>query len=399
MVATLEIVQPGLHDGQLAVDVSTARFKVVACGRRWGKTDYGVDKVIRIGLDGGFAWWVAPTFGIAMIGWDLVKHYAKQIPGTDIRQSEKLVTFPGGGKVQVKSTSDPDSLRGAGLDYVVMDEAAFCEERAWTEALRPTLSTSRGGALFISTPNGRNWFYRLWLRGNDPLIEDWESFHYPSVGNPFFDPEEAETARYELPETVYQQEYLAEFTEDGGLVFRHVRRQIAAYEHHPEHRHSAGLDWAQMNDFTVLAVIDDTTKQVAPLERFNQIDWDTQYSRVDSGCKRYGVSNGLAEINSIGSPGLEALQRLGVPMRAFTTTNESKTEIIQALARAFEWGEIWIPDDPVLIGELESFEATRLPSGKWKYEAPSGMHDDTVIALALAWWASYDSGRHGGIFA
>ena len=92
----------------------------------------------------------------------------------------------------------------------------------------------------------------------------------------------------------------------------------------------------------------------------------------------------LFRSNSIGGPNIEALQAEGLPVRGFTTTNESKQQIMVALQLAFERGDIRIPDDPVLIAELEAFEATRLPSGRWRYEAPAGMHDDMVISLALA---------------
>ena len=103
---------------------------------------------------------------------------------------------------------------------------------------------------------------------------------------------------------------------------------------------------------------------------------------------RWRVWSIYAEMNSIGGPNVEALQAEGLPVHGFTTTNESKARIVQQLALAFERGEIRIPDDEVLIAELEAFEATRLPSGKWHYGAPSGMHDDTVIALALAYEAA-----------
>ena len=118
------------------------------------------------------------------------------------------------------------------------------------------------------------------------------------------------------------------------------------------------------------------------MDRFSQIGWDVHaWAAGGNGAVGRGI---VAEQNSMGGPNIEALQREGLPVYAFQTTNQSKQNIMVALQLAFERREVSIPDDPVLISELEAYEATRLPSGRWRYEAPAGMHDDTVIALALA---------------
>ncbi|HQE18936.1 MAG TPA: hypothetical protein PK607_10550, partial [Aggregatilineales bacterium] len=141
--------------------------------------------------------------------------------------------------------------------------------------------------------------------------------------------------------------------------------------------------------WTVLTVIDDLRRVVA-VDRFNQIAWDVQRGRLRALADYWHVEGIWAEANSIGGPNIEALQAEGLPVRGFTTTNESKQQLMVALQLAFERGDIRIPDDPVLIAELEAFEATRLPSGRWRYEAPAGMHDDMVISLALA----YEAAQH-----
>jgi hypothetical protein len=100
----------------------------------------------------------------------------------------------------------------------------------------------------------------------------------------------------------------------------------------------------------------------------------------------------MAESNSMGEPIIEQLQRDGLPVRGFATTNATKAQIIEALALAFEQGAITILNDPTLIGELQAYEMARLPSGMVRYSAPEGMHDDGVMSLALAWSAVADSG-------
>ena len=114
---------------------------------------------MQVAMNGGRAWWVAPSYKMAAVGWRLVHELGVQVPGVQVSKVNRMITLPTGGAVQIRSADDPDSLRGEGLDFVVMDECAFMKEDAWTHALRPALSDRLGKAMFISTPKGRNWFY------------------------------------------------------------------------------------------------------------------------------------------------------------------------------------------------------------------------------------------------
>src|ERR1019366_2461532 len=117
----------------------------------------------------------------------------------------------------------------------------------------------------------------------------------------------------------------------------------------------------------------------------NRVDYVVQRGRLQALCDRWRPSQIVAELNSIGQPICEELQRAGLPIKGFTTTNASKAEIIEALALAFEQGSIGILNDPVLLGELQAFAAEQLPGGMLRYAAPGGGHDDTVMSLAIAW--------------
>jgi predicted phage terminase large subunit-like protein len=204
------------HEGQIEVIENPARFKVLAAGRRWGKTRLGVSKCLQVGLQGGRAWWVAPTYPMAMEGWRPLRRMAYEIPGAEVSQVDKEVRLTGGGLIQVRSADDPQRLRGAGLDFLVMDEAAFIKPDAW-EVLRPALADRRGGALFISTPKGiDNWFHRLY----DEPGEGWATFQFPTTANPYIDPDEVEAARPELGSLIFAQEYEAQFVTMGGTMFR-----------------------------------------------------------------------------------------------------------------------------------------------------------------------------------
>lgn len=351
-------------------------------------------------LNGGRAWWIAPSFAVAQIGWEEVQKLAAQIPGTRVVRGDKIIYFPTGGWVQVKSAVDPDSLRGRGLDLVVFDEAAFIRERAWTEAIRPALSDRRGRALFISTPFGRNWFYRLWMRGEDPAQPEWRSFKFPTAANPFIPASEIEAARHGVPELTFQQEYLADFVDDTTGVFRKVDRACVAVPQERGvptildergnvigvgHEYAYGIDWGKVNDFTVISVIDLATREQVAFERFNQIDYTIQLGRVYGMVERFPPKIMVVEQNSIGEPLIEQLRRKGLPVWAFSTTGHSKQALIEDLILAFEQERIRILDEPVQTRELKEMVAEKLPSGIIRYAAVENAHDDTVMALALSW--------------
>lgn len=374
------------HPGQRAVHSHAARFKILAAGRRWGKTRLGVHECLDVASRGGRAWWVAPSYKMSEVGWRPLRRMASKI-GAEIRKVDRIVELPNGGSVQVRSADDPDSLRGEGLDFVVLDECAFMKERAWTEAIRPALSDRQGKALFISTPKGRNFFWRLYQAGI-ASGEEWMSFRYATRDNPYIPEAEIDAAKANLPERVYLQEYEAEFIDDAGGVFRGVMAAATADEQTARidgHEYIFGVDWARFNDATVFAVVDATERACVYLDRMTNTDYGLQRTRLQALYERFIPGEVVAEYNSMGGPQVELLQDMGLPVREFTTTNATKKEVIDTLAHAFETGDIRILPDPVLIGELQAFEQDRTPAGNYKYSAPEGMHDDTVIALALAW--------------
>lgn len=376
-----------LHPGQAQVHNHVARFKVLDCGRRWGKTRLGVMECMGAAVAGQRAWWVAPSYKMSEVGWRPLRRLAGQIPGAEVRKGDRQVILPGGGEVSVRSADNPDSLRGEGLDFVVLDECAFMSELAWNEALRPALADRQGKALFISTPKGRNWFWYLWQRGQEPGTE-WNSWRFTSYDNPHIADSEIDAAKATLPERVFRQEFMAEFIDDAGGVFRHVMDAATAKEQSSAqvgHDYVFGVDWGKHNDWTVITVLDITEKVLVYLDRFNQIDYVVQSNRLRALASRFKPVSIIAESNSMGDPLIEHLQRDGLPVQPFQTANATKAAAIDGLALAFEQGSIRILNDPVLVGELQAYEMERLPSGMLRYNAPEGMHDDCVMSLAIGW--------------
>ena len=211
-----EIFLPELHEKQIEIVEYQSRFKVLSAGRRWGKTLLGCWLCIAYALEGKRAWWVAPTYTMALEGWRELRQIAIDY-GVIVKEAERTIITPNGGMVSVRSADNPDRLRGAGLDFIVLDECAFIKEQTWTEVLRPTLSDRMGSALFISTPKGYNWFQRLFEDAQNR--DGWATWTLPTSSNPLVPLSELEIAKEEVGSFLYSQEYEAQFVEaTGGLI-------------------------------------------------------------------------------------------------------------------------------------------------------------------------------------
>lgn len=297
----------------------------------------------------------------------------------------------GSGSIDMWSLDSPDSARGRKYKRVIVDEAAMIPnfQEAWQAAIRPTLTDYEGDAYWLSTPRGMNFFKQGYDWGQDPLMLDWASWQFPTTANPFISPDEVAKAQGELPELTFAQEYLAEFLSAEGAVFRNINANLTAITNpiptdHQFHRIVSGLDWGQKHDFTAHSVGCADCKVELSLNRFNKIEWDFQRERIKSDFDTWGIKEIYAEENSIGGPNIEALQKEGLPVVAFTTTAASKSQIIKSLALALERQEFQWLNIPQATTELVAYESKISPiTGRISYSAPEGMNDDTVIARAL----------------
>ncbi len=341
-------------------------------------------------------WWISPSYAMADDVWRSLKSSlasAWRAKNEDLRR----IDLPGGGVIRVRSGHDPDALRGSGLDLAILDEAAYLDAAVWRAAIRPALSDRRGEALFLSTPRGKNWFWSLWMNGRRADMPQWACWQFPTAANPWIDPAEIDEARRTLPERVFREEYLAEFMADGGRVFRQVEAAILSPDDmepgpQPGERYVFGVDWGRDNDFTAIAVIAVHSGRLVALDRFTEIGWSLQRGRLMALAERWRPDTIWAEANSIGGPNIEALQADNLPVTPFVTNARSKASLIDGLALALERGDLRLLPDPALLAELEAYTFARTASGSFSYGAPPGEHDDTVIALALAWHGA----QHGG---
>lgn len=399
--ATLPKIRlPYPHQGQRTVRTQAKRFNFLSAGRRWRKTTLAMALCVEAAAHHKQVIWGSPTYDQTYIAWEEAQRAAHGV--ARFNQSRMTARFPSGGQVLFKSFDNPDNARGHTADGVVIDEAADVDGQAWPEVLRPMLIDTGGWAWIVGTPKGRNWFWQGHVAALD--APDHIAWQAPTLGveiaanglirkphaleNPEIQFEEIEHLYATLSERAFRQEILAEFVEDGGGVFRGVRSSAtASADAQPEsdHDYVIGCDWGRSNDYTVFCVMDLTVSRMVELQRSNQVEYAIQRGRLNALCEKWKPVLVIAEENAMGAPIIEQLARDGLPIKPFTTTNATKAAAIDALALAFERGNIAILNNPILIAELEAFESTRLPSGLTRYSAPDGLHDDCVIALALAW--------------
>ena len=343
--------------------------------------------------------WIAPTYRNSRPLWRFVESMTAPVSSrVDVRRADRVVAFPGGGYVGVYSADSPNSIRGEAFDLVIIDEAARIAEEVWTDAIQPTLADRDGRAYLISTPHGRNWFWREYMRADGERVA---SFTAPSNANPNPNIRRAyEMARERVSDRTFRQEWNAEFIEDGAF-FANVEACATAEPQScaaPGHAYVIGVDWARASggDYTVYAVVDATAKACVHVERYSGMDFGSQRERLRDLWLRFNKPAIIAEYNAMGGPQVEALQAAGLPVTGFTTTAATKHEIISTLELAFDKRDIRILQDSTLLRELAVYER-RDRAGLPGYGAPAGEHDDCVIALALAWWGA--RGHETGVIA
>lgn len=385
----LTIRLPTLHDKQQAVADSPARYVVLCAGRRWGKDVLEIDRAATCVIDGKRVGWGSPTYKNLAEDWrELVDKLAPITRSKN--EQERRIEAVTGGVVEMWSLDNPEPIRGRMYHLWITNEAAAVPylQQTWNQIVRPTLIDYKGGALFGSTPKGLNDFYSLYARGLGG-DGDWASFHFTSYDNPHIDPDELNSMRGEVSEREFRQEVLAEFLENEAAVFRNIdavcRAPDTGPQEHAGHTIVGGVDWARENDYTVIALNCVTCRREVYLDRFNQIEYHQQTGRLEHVFKTWGVKRFKIELNSIGQPIFEMVLRLGIPAVGFTTTLQSKAILIDAFALAMERGDVMLLGDEVGKAELRAYERKTTATGASSYSAPGGMHDDTVIARALAY--------------
>lgn len=387
-----------IHDKQKAVLESNARYRTLAWGRRGGKNICAAIDLIEYarnpagsqwGADEApVLWWVGPTYQQAKkYGFDTIRTAIPDawIDGDPKRSAPYEIALVNGTVIEFRTFDKPESLQGAGVDRMVIDEAAYMPRSLWDNDLEPMLMDNRGCVMFISKPFGRNWFFEMYERGESLDFPHHDSFHATSSDNPFID-EDPSDKRDEKPDRVYKQEYLAEFIDDSGGVFEKLDERLFTLDQsldeldgEPPYAH--GWDLARHQDWTVGITLDSHGRVVA-FYRQQDISWPQIQRAIVT---RYGKYDGPVMVDASRDNKLVSdLADEGLPVRPIKFSPKRKRELIENLATRLENGELASPDIPQLRHELGMFGYDVTPSGNVRYHAPEGFHDDAVDALAMA---------------
>ena len=342
------------------------------------------DLAIEASNNGGAVGWAAPIYKQTLDDFRALDNtLAKIIIRRSI--SEMRLELLNGGTIEFFSLEKPDSIRGKNFKRFIVNEAGFASNLLDIRnfVITPTLIDQQGDEYYAGTPKGMNGFYGLYNQRG----EDWARWQMSSYSNPHIPASELDSLKTLMPERAFQQEIMAQFLEDGGGVFRRVREAsvLAPLERGEDGRtYIIGVDWGRSNDATVFCVLDSVSKCQVYLDRMTDTDYASQRARLIALAERFNHANIIAESNSMGQANIEALQNAGVYVTGFTTTNATKANAVQALELAFERNDIQLLADELQINELMAYQSEKLPSGLVRYGSPDGLHDDTVMALAIA---------------
>jgi len=374
------------------------RFKIVVKGRRFGLTKGAANNFIEEAIDGKFlrGLWVDTVNSNIdrYVERYFLPHLMKLPKGYwDWRKQAKVLEI-NNSYIDFRSADNPETLEGFGYDKFFLNEAGIIlkNEYLYHNAIKPMLWDYSASGVIGGTPKGIGLFNTLALRGQDPKQTDYAYFHFTSFDNPYLNGEELAKDIANMPSDVVRQEVYAEFIDNNGIVFKNIDTNATARPQKPSPggQYLMGVDLAKYEDFTVIIVVDTQTNEEVYRDRFNKLDWPYQKAKIASISGFYNNARVYLDSTGLGDPIADDLSRAGVLIEPIKFTNELKKQMVEKLKLWFEMGFYkFIPNKDCDI-ELKSFSCEVLPSGKLRYAAPDGFHDDEVMAKCLVVWGLYD---------
>ncbi|WP_336516038.1 terminase large subunit domain-containing protein [Pollutibacter soli] len=377
MIVEVELAEP--HFNQREILKCKSRFIVVMCGRRFGKSELALNILITNALAGNRVAYVTPNYKLAKKFFDALLNTLPALIG-EFNKTDLEGKLLSGGEIQFFTGERLDNFRSLKFHVVIIDESSFIPdlENGWNNAIRATLTDYKGKAYFLSTPRGKNFFYSLYLKGinGEP---DWTSFKFTSYDNPYLDKNELDLIKDSLPAAVFEQEYMANPAENAANPFgtEYINRCIEPISNHPVVCY--GIDLAKSEDFTVIIGLD-KYGSVCYFDRF-QRDWRHTIKEILQ-LPAIVKTRCLVDSTGVGDAIVEELQTNLKLVEGFKFSSSSKQQLMEGLVKAIQKREITFPAGPI-TNELHIFEYV-FHNSITKYSAPSGFHDDCVMALALA---------------
>lgn len=371
---------------------SDARFRVVAAGRRSGKTLMAAVETVRRALKADPDWrgyWVGAEHRHADTAFRLIDSALPDEIVAERKMSPPRTIALTHGPTLEFHTAGGGALVSIGLDWAVCDEAGKeFPERSWTQELRPALSDREGEAMFISTPDGRDWFHKRFERGQSEDHSEWASWSWPTYANPHVPDDEVDSARTGVPERIFRQEYLAEFVDESGGVFEELEDRLFTVDYEIDDYdgtgpYAHGWDFARHEDYLVGVVLD-AAGDIVHYHRSQGDAWPQIQSTIEDVVDAYPgvVALDASRDNKIVADLATSIG--GGRVEPVKFSPKRKRQLIEDLITRVENGELSAPEIPQLRHELSIFEYDVTPSGNIRYNAPEGFHDDSVDGLALA---------------
>lgn len=381
MSTELNLYKP--HTTQLDVLECDARFIVLLCGRRWGKSLISQNISILKILSGKRVAYITPTYQLASVFFDEIV----KIGGNVFKTNRTELTIKlGNGELRFFTGENLDSLRGHKFHQVIVDEAAYIKnlKDGWERVIRATLTDYAGNALFVSTPRGFDYFYSL----SQINSGDWKTFKFSTYANPYIPVGEIEEAKQMLPHAVFEQEYMANPMQNADNPFGSdaIRNGIEPLS--TKQPKFFGIDLAKSYDYTVIIGLDEDCR-VSYIDRF-QKSWQHTKEAILQLDRRI---SGYVDSTGVGDPIMEEIGQTMHGLEGFKFTAQSKQQLMEGLVSAIHQGLIKYPSGAI-TDELEVFEYKFTSTGV-RYSARDGFHDDCVMALALAYKSFKERKNYG----
>lgn len=349
----------------------------------------------------GTYWYIFPTFnlgrkalwdGIDKDGYKLMNHFPNEIV-TARNESEMRVELYNGSAFQIIGGDVLKENVGANPLGVVFSEFPVGKASAW-DYIRPILAENGGFAIFDFTPRGMNHGWKILQQAQ--AEPGWFAEILTVEDTKVLSPEVLEEEKRQMPEDLFYQEYYCKFIEGAGQFFRNIEACIYEdkYEEDADKRFGVrdgkvfrlGVDLGKHQDFTVITPIDLNTFKVGQAERFNQMDYTLQKARIEAQYFKYNKAEMRLDSTGLGEPIYDDLIERKLKVTPFHFTEVSRRNLLVNLQLLLEQEIIKIPNDPILLDELRSFQYELGEQGKVKIVVPEGIHDDMVFSLALACW-------------
>lgn len=411
MRRAIHYTRPYLYPYQTEILASPARFTVTLAATKCGKTASHIVWLFEQALvckENQSVWWVAPTFGQAKIAYNRMKVQISDKDMFKANETNLVLTLVNGAKIEFKTGEKPDNLYGDDVYAFVFDEFTRAREAAWF-ALRSTITSTGGKGKFIGNARSKkNWGNKLAMRAKSGLEDDYAYFRITAYdaaaagmktkdGRPFI--EEVEAAKRDLPESVFNELYLAEASEDGSNPFGLKHIAACCYPTMSlEPSICYGIDLARKVDFVSIIGLDKLAC-MSHYDNFTKVGWQQTIDKI-----KYLPSKPMAmDSTGVGDVVLSQVEQVQHEVEGYVFTAASKQRLMEGLAVGLQGRKLTIADDGNVVSgtgklrhQLEQYEIEYTRTGV-RYSAPEGEHDDDVCALALAWHKWQNAGLTGNI--